>query len=502
MPAEIQDTVDANNQEVTVTADLLKEYVAGGRYNWYSDLIQSLPPSIDELTDDFGDDLYDRMMLDAEVEAGINTLKTRVLEHGIQIAPVDLVARILRLRPNLSRAEVEIDAALDERARELAAWCQDVVDNLETPISDVLWNMLDALYCGNKVAELVWSMGTREEQLDIAAAALSMPVTRTTYKLSRINVKARETTAFVVDSHNNPLGLIVASPELPLSLSVGSLTLAARDLESRVLPLEKFLIFTFRPKDNDPRGTSALRSTYNAWWIKQQMYPEWLKFLAQFATASLIGFTSPDAQSELDEDGATVLTPQQAMLRILVQLRNGSAAAFPHGSEVEKIVSTGEGKAFIEAFDAVDRWIRKSILNQTLATGEGQHQARAASETHKDILDSLVDSIKDSVARMIRRDVLKPLIEYNFGVEALALLPEVKMGQDTQHFADEAGAVADLERSGYIDPSQYQHLDRRLGLPVRPQAAIDQMMQRQLAPTVQQQQGGMIQESGNTTSEG
>ena len=50
-------------------------------------MVRGLPPYIDDLTRDFGDDLYSRMLVDGQVAACITILKAAILEDGIHLSP-------------------------------------------------------------------------------------------------------------------------------------------------------------------------------------------------------------------------------------------------------------------------------------------------------------------------------------------------------------------------------------------------------------------------------
>jgi hypothetical protein len=59
-----------------------------------------------------------------------------------------------------------------------------------------------------------------------------------------------------------------------------------------------------------------------------------------------------------------------------MQFRNASAIALPYGSQVNTINVSESGAVFFAGLDWADNAIRRAILKQHLATGEGQHQAR------------------------------------------------------------------------------------------------------------------------------
>jgi hypothetical protein len=461
-PAPDKTKIVPREDEIGIKADPLREYVAVGRQAWYAEYKQVLEHAIDDVARDFGNDVYERLLRDPQISSCVDTLKTAVLAGGLRINALEL-----------DDDAPENDAQL---ANTLADFCRRVIEDLETPIGDVLWNMLDAMSLGNKVAETTWIMSY------VADDGPKLEV-------RRINVKPRESVAFVVDAFNNIVGILGQVPELPLPVLTGTYLLD--DTTANVLPREKFFVFTFRPVDNDPRGSTLLRPLYNVWWIGQQLYPEWLKYLAQFATAILIGYTPEHAQPKIQEnaDGTPALDgdgnpitiyPEQAMAATLVQVRNGSVVTFKGGSKVDAL-KPGEngGEAFLQAFTQIDQWKAKAILHQTLATEEGQHQARAASEVHQDIFTLLVQSIKSALLLAFRRDVLKMLVRVNYGDEAVRFTPVASLGETEQEdFNSVANAISSLFSSNYIDPTQLPATDKKLGLPIRPPEAVQQLIDK------------------------
>src|SRR5262249_7983539 len=155
-------------------------------------------------------------------------------------------------------------------------------------------------------------------------------------------------------------------------------------------------ILAINPRNSDPRGTSLLRSAYKPWWQKQQLWPEYLKYLTQFASPIVVGIASPLAGNiPAGPNGppppplpppvgrsAALATAAQTdavakLLAALQGIRNGGVIALPTGSSVSVDRAAGNGEAFLKGFDLLDRQITTAILNQTLATMEGEHMARA-----------------------------------------------------------------------------------------------------------------------------
>lgn len=461
-----------------------KEYAAGGTENiWLSSYARALPQYIDDLTLDFGPDLYGRMLRDAQVKSSFNSIKLGVLAQGVTIVPaID--------------KEDDPDFAL---AVEVADFCRRQLGRPKKPFGMLSWQMLDAMAQGHKVAELTFE--------DIVTG-----VDAGKFGLKDIKVKPQEATAFVVDVYLNLLGLLAMVPGSGagqvISLSTiaipvdshnnGTTGTGTGSSETETDPMfnpdslpknfirrDKWFVFTFDSHDEDPRGRSMLRAAYDPWWCKQQTKNEYIKYLAQFAIPGLHGELAADAQAlpkidskgdyVLDADGNMIMVePTTAMAEALAGFRNGGIVVTPNGSTVTPIQVQERGEVFISAFNFFNSEISISITNQTLANSEGDNMSRAAATTHQDEKDKVVAKIKLDYAAAVKNDILKTLVRYNFGDEAAErLIPEVSLSEtENQDFAVNLTAVAAAQTSGYLHDSQYPALDAKIGLPARDMEAM------------------------------
>jgi hypothetical protein len=436
---------------ITVSADPTRDYVAGGvggSGQWFTNYAKSLPPDIDELARDFGVDIYERMASDPQVAAALLILKASILEDGAKLAPA-------------LDDETDPDYALAVQLNDLAT---AMLEALETPLDEVLWNLLDAVSRGNEVAEQVYAY-----QAHGGATRLM---------LTALRVKPRLATAFVVDAYGRLLGLLARIPGEATPVQTGYIDPTSLP---NFMPRAKFAILSFRPEEGSPVGTSVLRSAYTAWFLKRQVMQEHLRYLTQFAAPSVVATTGLDAQDYVptdalgnptgpfDTNGLPIpITPEQRLLDTLAGFKNGTALALPNGTTFQIFFSSGTGEAFIHAFDLYDRMITKSILGQTLASEEGRHQSRAASLVHQDVLDTIIKQAKRAVARMLARDILMPWIRYNWGEDAVRLCPRVTLGTTEQSdIVQMMNGIAALQTSGYIAASQYTGLDEALNFSPR-----------------------------------
>jgi hypothetical protein len=466
-------------------SDLTREAVVGGGYQYLYLYARALPPAIDDLTADLGDDLYERMAVDPQVSACLAVFKASILEEGAAFAPA-------------------IDDASDgdyELAKQISDEFERVWDDLNESPDDVLWNLLDACALGNKIAEQVYELRPRTTD---GKASL---------QLASLKVKPRHAYVFVVDQFVNTVGILARTRGLP-GPNISGWTIDPQNPPPNLIQTQKFAIVTFRPRDNDPRGTSILRPAYDAWWRKRQALVEFVKFLAQFAGPSIWATTPEGAQTAppLDYLGNTVpyvapsetdplgnaqpvpsapLTPEQDLLAKLQQFRNGTVGAFPFGTELHTIEMNGEGRAFLTAIAECNMSITKAILTQTLTTEEGEHQARAAAQVHQDVLDTLVRQGKRSIVRMMQKQILRPWVAYNWGDDVAAkLTPKVSLGTtEEQDLVPTMNAIANLYQAGYIDVSQQPDIDDMLGLPVRDLSIADE-------PTIEEDSGSPPQAAG------
>ncbi len=440
-------------------AGLDKAVVVGGGLWWYQgqrSRALALPWSFDDVTRDFGDDLYERMLFDSRVAACDILLRAAILEEGIALAP----------------AVADADADGYDQAKELLAFVEPQMEDLETALDDVLWDMLACMALGNRVAEIEYWPFDASPQPGRAV-------------LRSLTVKPRESTAFVVDPYMRLLGFVGREQGRPL-VSTGALIDPATN--ANFIPREKFAVTTFRPKNNDPRGTSDLRPAYNPWWLKMQTWQEFLKYLAQFASPSIVGKTAKGATVVTDPATGLTINAVDALLDRLIAFQNGTAMAFPAEYEIQLLFSQGEGAAFFRAFTLYNNEITMAITTQALAMAEGDKGTRAQASVHQDALGTIVHQAKRSTCRMVRRDVLRNLVRYNYGDKLAPLTPLVSLGEtEAEDIAKLIAAFAQLQASGYLDPSQYAGVDRQLNLP--PRAA---------APEQQPPPGGGQQNGGTT----
>jgi len=475
VPPSVEPRGDA---KVRLHADPTKEYVPSRTQGYYP-FIQALPPWIDDISQQFGMQVYEQMLVDPVVYASLGLYRLAIIANDW-----DLV-------PSLTRDEHDYDVAVKMRN-----FVKDNLDNLETPYDNILEQHLQALAFGSSIHEQIYQ---------VEAGRL---------RLKDIRDKPLRNSVFVVDSFFNTIGILTmrfpgqnfpAGSYIPIDFSAIGMTKPdeAFDLSNVIpgmLPRYKFSILTNEIKLNDERGHSALRAAYQAWWLKQQIVAEHLKMLSQFGSPSVVGKTAPNATAQqfLDSNLNPITDPstglpmqrsaEQLLAQVLESLQNGSSIVVPNGSEVDTLETKGDGEAFINALNFYDTQIVKAITYQSLATQEGLHQARASSETHQDILSLGILRRKQWLANQQRREVFKRLLMYNFddtGKKIARYVPKLSLGLG-DGFPVNPDVIARLMSANYFgmqpDPGQMEKLDERMGLPRReannqPSSALGKVLQ-------------------------
>jgi hypothetical protein len=381
-----------------------------------------------------------------------------------------------------------------ERAKEIADFCQRQYDRVPKIAATLFQLCFEGMAHGNKVAEQV---------LEIAARGTDTGK----WCLKALKPKPREAIAFVVDAYMNELGMLGA---LPGQASVVQTTMVA-DM-SEVIPREKFAVFTYRPKNNDPRGQSALNAALNGWDMKRRTFPEYLLFLMVSAIPGIIA-TVAAGQDEVtlyEDDGVTTkkdengepitIQAHQFLLNMLGKMRNHQVGVAPEGTDFTLLEANSEGEVFTRALDKFGSEITMAILFQQLATRDSTHQTKGATGSQARVIDQIVWWVRDTIADMVRYDIFKPLVRYNFGDEdADELLPKTSLGDtEARDWSQDAQAVKAL--ADICTESQLNHLFTQIGIPLPTEA--ERAFKRIAKQLAQESQKKDLQDDGEGTGDG
>lgn len=443
--------MDLNTLKTLPPKNRKREYLSGGSTRTLSPLlgnaIQVLGRFNDDLNREFSDKAYDDMMLDPAVSASVHILKSLILAEPLRVIP--------RIADKKSSEY--------EDSKIVADFVEKNLRKMSRSVQSALWESLDAIQYGSSLVEIVFEDAVEEGR----------PVMR----LKDLKTRSRANYGLVVDRYFNVLGAVPTEAGFQAS---GVYTGSTAPDKDKVIPREKFLLLTFDPKNSDPRGRSIIRPAWNPYYMKTQVFPSYLKFLIQFASPSIVGYTPEGAEDVevLDDDGnvatnadgtVQTISPEEDMLATLLGFQSGTVAVLKGGSKLDLIKSEGQGDGFSVAVELFDRQIAMAILKTHRTLLEAKHSSKADSESAADITDVFVASLREVVADAFSRDVVRVLVEVNFGPEVSELYaPTVTLkSMPKQDFSKSADAVAKLWAGKFLHSSQVAEMDSMIGLPER-----------------------------------
>ncbi|WP_275789711.1 phage portal protein family protein [Pararhizobium gei] len=171
------------------------------------------------------------------------------------------------------------------------------------------------------------------------------------------------------------------------------------------LPDRKFIVHRFGIKGNNPYGLGLGTRLFWPVLFKREGIAFWLHFLDKYAGPTVVGKTPYGVLS----------ADQQKLLNTLQGIRTSAAVTVPVGTDVEFLEASRSGSVTYQDFLAYwDKAISICVNGETLTTDIGSSGSRAASETHADMLDLLVDGDGDLFSDTLREQFTTWLIEYNY----------------------------------------------------------------------------------------
>ena len=236
------------------------------------------------------------------------------------------------------------------------------------PFDRICLDLLDATLKGFSIAEIVYGRDGRHVTVDEVA-----------------NLEQRR---FVFDPDWKPRLLTMAAPT-----------------KGETLPDRKFVVHRFGVKGNNPYGLGLGTRLFWPALFKRNGVAFWMKFLERFASPIPVG----------KYPMGSLPAQQRDLMMVLEGMNHASAITVPIGTELDSFESKRTGRVDYDAWCRFwNAEMSKATLGETLTTEMGQTGARAASETHADILDMLVDSDADLLSGTLNMQLVSWLSAFNY----------------------------------------------------------------------------------------
>lgn len=307
----------------------------------------------------------------------------------------------------------------EARDQEIAKFVGDILYNLQD-FEDAMLDLLDAIGKGFAVSEIMWAIENGK----------AVPVA----------LKWRHQKKFCYDDLDN-LRLLTEE-----NMSTGV-----------EIPPNKFVINKYRARSGHASRAGVYRVCLWMYLFKNYTVKDWIAFAEVYGMPIRLGKYEQGTNKE-DKD---------ALLQAVLQIGSDAAGIISKGTEIEFVQAVKQdGDVFKSLAQFCNTEMSKAILGQTLSSDIGDSGSYAASKTHAEVRQDILESDCKGLSKTIRRDLIRPLVLFNFGDDSR--LPYIKYHfEKPEDQEKEAKKYETLARIGL--PLATEHLYEKFGIP-KPEA--------------------------------
>lgn len=175
------------------------------------------------------------------------------------------------------------------------------------------------------------------------------------------------------------------------------------------LPANKFVVHRYKAKSGHASRAGILRVVSWMYLFKNYDIKDWVSFCEVFGMPLRLG--KYDVSASEDD--------KKQLMEAIISLGTDAAGIVPSSTMIEFIES--QKTTSIELYENFARFcdeqMSKAILGQTLTSDSGGG-SYAQSKTHNEVRHDLTVADSKALAGTIRRDIIRPLVEFNFGTDA------------------------------------------------------------------------------------
>lgn len=306
----------------------------------------------------------------------------------------------------------------DERDQEIAEFVSEQLSRIEN-LSDIFIDLLDAIGKGIAIMEIIWGIDR-----------FGRNVIR--------DIKHVYQKKLVWDAMTDERKIITL--EHPEGISI---------------PNNKFVVHRYKAKSGHESRAGLLRVVSWMYLFKNYDVKDWVSFCEVFGMPLRLGKYSPSASEKDKRD----------LMRAIVELGNDAAGIIPDTAEIEFIEANKSSSLDIyeRLADFCDKQMSKAVLGQTLSSDSGGG-SYAQGKVHNEVRHDLIVADAVSLAATIRRDIIRPLVEFNFGTDADIPLILFDCGDDEGQ-KETAETLEILQRMGLKISASYVYKKFRIPKP-------------------------------------
>lgn len=174
------------------------------------------------------------------------------------------------------------------------------------------------------------------------------------------------------------------------------------------LPENKFVVHKYKAKSGHTSRNGILRIVSWMYLFKNYDVKDWVAFCEVFGMPLRLGKYSAAASEE----------DKKALMEAIYSLGSDAAGIVPDSTMIDFIESqkTTSAEIYEKLARYCDEQISKAVLGQTLSSDSGGG-SYAQGKVHNEVRHDLTVADAKALAVTIRRDIIRPLVEYNFGYD-------------------------------------------------------------------------------------
>ncbi len=175
------------------------------------------------------------------------------------------------------------------------------------------------------------------------------------------------------------------------------------------LPENKFAVHRYKARSGHAGRAGILRVVAWMYLFKNYDIKDWVSFCEVFGMPLRLG--KYDASASEDD--------KKQLMEAIIRLGTDAAGIVPASTMIDFIESNKTTS--VEIYEKLARYcdeqVSKAVLGQTLTSDSGSG-SYAQSKTHNEVRHDLTVADAKALAVTIRRDIIRPLVYFNFGPDA------------------------------------------------------------------------------------
>lgn len=226
------------------------------------------------------------------------------------------------------------------------------------------------------------------------------------------------------------------------------------------LPIDKMLLYTNSDRFDNPYGKSDMERVYRPYFIKSQILKFWGIYLQKFA--------SPFPVAKVPSNFGDANT--EYLLDLLESIQQSMAMVVPESVSIDLQKVTSSGSEYDTAVERMNQSIARGLLVPDLmgfgqTTKGGSH---ALGEKHFQTFVNLLQFQRTKLQDAINDEILRPLVDYNYGEQETYPIFEFKPYED-ENYKEMLKLFIDVVDKGLpITKEDFNHFRKLISFPDLP----------------------------------